>query len=182
MKKLLLILGKPGCGKDTQIEFLKKRRKIDELSVGDLVRDYIAKNEAMKERVNQGNLADNSVVNSLFEQALNKFSGDNLILSNGFPRDLDQAQWFHEYLKNSPSILIEKVILLDISDEESISRLSKRGRDDDKIESVKNRLSVFKDKTQKVIDFYDHKGLLVKIDGMGTEEEIAQSLKESLGW
>lgn len=181
MKKLLIVLGKPGSGKDTQIEMLKKLRPIHEISVGDLVRSYAKSHGDIKNDMNSGKLVDNRVVNSLFFNAVTELDDNLLILCNGYPRDFEQADWLEKELGNM-SLEIDKVLLIDISDEEVIKRLSKRGRDDDTSNSVQKRLSVFHNNTQRVIDHFKQKGLLVVADGMGTEKEVEDSIIEALGW
>jgi adenylate kinase len=104
-----------------------------------------------------------------------------VIISDGFPRRLSQAKWLDDFAKSN-DIEISRYILLNITDEESMKRLLKRGRADDKKEVIEHRIAIFHDDTKDVIDYYKDKGLLSIVDGMGSVEDIHERMKEALKW
>ena len=73
-----------------------------------------------------------------------------------------------------------KALLVDITEDEAVTRLFKRARTDDSEEAIRSRLGWFKTSTEPVIDYYEKSGRLVRVDGMGTIEEIHQRIKKAL--
>ena len=181
MKKLILVIGMPGAGKDTQIELLQKTRPINVIRVGDLIRKKAEKDNELSQTMQQGGLVDNEIVNKMVDSEMANFKKDGTIVSDGFPRDLPQAEWLDSYSKDN-DIRIEKFIYLKITDEESLKRLLKRGRSDDSEKTIKNRIEVFHERTNKVLDYYKNNQLLVEVDGMGSVEDIHERMKRALNW
>jgi len=181
MKKLIVVIGLPGSGKDTQIELLSKIREVNVIEAGDLVRKKAESDPEIKAKVEQGELVDNDMVNSLVSEKLKSFNSESVIISDGFPRRLCQAKWLDDFAKSS-DIEIYRYILINIKDEESMKRLLKRGRADDKKEVIKHRIAIFHNETKEVIDYYKDKGLLSIVDGMGSVEDIHERMKAALNW
>ena len=181
MKKLILIIGMPGAGKDTQIELLQKIKSIEVIRVGDLIRKKAETNNELTQTIQHGGLVDNEMVNKMIASEIVNFSENSIVISDGFPRDLPQAEWLDGYVKEN-NIGIEKFIYLKITDEESLERLLKRGRSDDTEETIKNRIEVFHKRTNKVLDYYKNNRLLVEVNGMGSVEDIHERMKRALNW
>ena len=181
MRKLLVILGMPGSGKDTQIESLQKRKKIEVIKVGDLVREKAKSDPAVAEDLKKGDLADNSMVNELITEKIQKSSADAYIISDGFPRNIEQARWLYDQFEKY-DIDFEGAMLLKIEDNEALKRLLKRGREDDLEATIRHRLEIFHNLTDPVAEFFKSKGKLMEIDGMGTPEEVVENIRRALGW
>ena len=181
MKNLLIILGIPGSGKDTQIVELIKRRPAKVIRVGDLVREKAKQNEKVAQDLQEGNLADDNLVNNLIDESIKAAPDDSFIISDGFPRDIEQAKWLMEYAQRN-AIKIEQAMLLEVSDETAMSRLTKRGREDDQETTIRNRFDVFHKKTDEVIEYFANQGLLLRINGNGTPQEVLDEIKEKLKW
>jgi len=95
---------------------------------------------------------------------------------DGFPRTIPQAEALDRLLaeKNEQ---VSKLIMLDVSDNELVKRLLERGKtsgrkDDSDEDIIRNRIEVYKSETSPVFDYYAEKGKAVKVDGIGTIEEI----------
>jgi len=181
MKNLLIILGIPGSGKDTQIAELIKRRPAKVIRVGDLVREKAKHDEKVAKDLQEGNLADDKMVNGLIDESIKSAPDGSFIISDGFPRDLEQAKWLMDYVQKE-GIKIEQAMLLDVNDDIAMQRLVKRGRDDDQESTISTRFEVFHKKTDEVIEYFAKQGLLLRINGNGTPEEVVDEIKEKLTW
>ena len=73
-------------------------------------------------------------------------------------------------------------MLLDVNDDIAMQRLVKRGRDDDQESTISTRFEVFHKKTDEVIEYFAKQGLLLRINGNGTPEEVVDEIKEKLTW
>lgn len=181
MRKLLIILGMPGSGKDTQIAELCNRRKAFVIRVGDLVREKAKSDPRVAKDLEEGNLADDHMVNQLIESTIDNTDEDAFIISDGFPRDIKQARWFEEFMSDR-KIELENTMLLDVDEKVALERLLKRGREDDEKSIIKHRLDVFKNETGDVVDYYSRKDNFLHIDGNGTPDEVLDQIREKLTW
>ena len=95
---------------------------------------------------------------------------------DGFPRTIPQAEAVDRMLGAKRS-RVDRVLLLEVDEEELVQRLlaraAKEGRSDDNIESIRQRLQVFHAQTAPLIEFYTKRGVVRRVPGMGTVEEIA---------
>lgn len=182
----LTFLGRSGSGKGTQVEFIRKMLN-PHLYVcgGDLFR-AISKKETffgkkIKNVIDVGGLPDEWIASFLWKRELiENFSGDESIIFDGNPRRLGEAKELDEVLEYMGRKDDLKAVLVDITEEEAMKRLLKRGRHDDTEEYIKSRLSWFKTSTEPVVDYYEKSGRLIRIDGMGTIEEIHEMIKKEL--
>jgi adenylate kinase len=181
MKKLLVIVGLPGSGKDTQIAGLMDRRALRVIRVGDLVREQAKTDAEVAADLKNGDLADNGLVNELIRGAIEQAPPNSYIVSDGFPRDLEQAIWLDKYLETF-GIAMDRVLYIKVDDDVALIRLMKRGREDDSKATIKHRIQVFHQMTDEVITHYRQKGQLVEIDGNGTPQEVVKNIKVGLGW
>ena len=126
-------------------------------------------------------LADDELVNELIKDSIGEYPKDAFIISDGFPRDIEQAKWLEKFLA-SEGIKLEQAMLLDVDDPVAMQRLLRRGREDDNESTIRHRFDVFHDKTDEVVKYFDSKGLLLRIDGNGTPEQVLDDIKEKLAW
>tara|TARA_Y100001968_G_scaffold330872_1_gene383847 strand:- start:1181 stop:1729 length:549 start_codon:yes stop_codon:yes gene_type:complete len=181
MKRRILFLGPPGAGKGTQAIRIASKYGLLHLSTGDLLREEVtAGTELGKEAkliMNKGELVSDQLVLSIVEKRISNQKEGWLL--DGFPRNLVQAASLQSLLEkiNQP---IEQVLLLELTDEVLIKRLLTRGRSDDTEETIKNRLTVYKEKTTPLIEHYSLLGLLKSVNGDGEMEEIENKIEEIL--
>jgi adenylate kinase len=197
----IILFGPPGAGKGTQARRLESRRGLQQISTGDIIREAIKRETAVgleaKSYVEKGELIPDSVVRKLAEQAIEVAGHDDFIL-DGYPRTTQQAEWLTEFGEKN-DCPIDAVVSLHVDDEVIVERLSKRRvhqetgetyhldhspppddvdpdlivqRPDDQPETVRNRLSVYREETQPLEDYYDARGILEVVDGEGSIQEV----------
>lgn len=184
----LVLFGPPGAGKGTQAEFLVKTFDLIHLSTGDLLRSEIAAQTELgleaKKFMDNGDLVPDEVVIGMIKSKFAANKEAKGFIFDGFPRTVAQAEALDVVL-NENNTPISGMLSLEVEKAELISRLLNRGltsgRSDDADESViENRISTYNDKTAPLKDFYAAQNKLNTIEGMGTIEEIAARLTESV--
>ena len=176
----LVFMGPPGSGKGTQAQSLVKEHGMVQLSTGELFRDNIRRNTPLgqkaKEYTDKGEYVPDGITVSMVRDWLDHVPAGTRIVFDGFPRTVQQADELDILLREFGRA-VDAVILIDAPREELLKRLTKRaaeqGRSDDTPEVMGRRLDVYKEQTQQVVDHYDRRGLIRKIDGVGKVEDIA---------
>lgn len=166
----LIILGAPGSGKGTQADLLAGKFGLTHLSSGQLLRQEAEtgspKGRLIADLLIGGKLLPFETVLELLEPALK--TATNGFILDGTPRDLHQCEYL-EYFFTENKISLDKVIYLDIPIEDGVERIMKRAdvehRSDDNYDTVKKRMEAYQTETLPVIDYYQKKGLLLKVDG-----------------
>jgi adenylate kinase len=170
----LVFLGAPGVGKGTQAKIFCENRGCRHLSTGDLLREAVDNGTPLglkaKEIITAGNLVPDSVILGLVRESL-EAGGEAGTVFDGFPRTLRQAEDLDRVLDQREESL-DRVILIQVDEDEIVRRLTARGRPDDTPETVRHRLSVYKENTSPLVDYYHERGILRRIDGMGAIPEI----------
>lgn len=183
----LIFLGPPGAGKGTQAKIVEERAGLVQVSTGDMLRAAVRNETELgkkaKEFMDAGDLVPDEVVIGIIEERIQEDDCKNGFILDGFPRTIEQAEALDKIL-DQINFALDHVVNFQVPDEELVERLLGRakeeGRTDDNPESIKNRLNVFTEKTQPLIDYYDKTGKLRNIDGVGTVEEIAGRVKEAI--
>ncbi len=200
----LVLLGAPGAGKGTQAVFLKERKGLAHISTGDIFRHNLKNNTPLgieaKKYMDAGQLVPDEVVMKMVGETLDGFGDGEGFMLDGFPRTVAQAEFLEGRTK------LDGVILFKIDDEAIVKRLLGRAvcrdcgnitnihehdkcpscggelyrRDDDNEETVRNRLKVFHEQTEALIDFYRARNLLREINADGLPEEIFARVLEQL--
>jgi adenylate kinase len=184
----LVLFGPPGAGKGTQAEFLIKNYQLIHLSTGDLLRSEIISNTRLgleaKKFMDQGELVPDAVVIGMIENKLISHRDANGFIFDGFPRTVEQAKALDELL-NRNETPISGMLSLEVEEEELISRLLKRGQisgrpDDQDLSVIQNRIDVYSQKTSPLINYYGTQNKHYSINGMGSIEDIAGRLTETI--
>ena len=201
----LVLFGAPGAGKGTQAKELIAKYNIPQISTGDILRGAIAAKTPLgleaKKLMDQGQLVSDEIVNGLVEARLQEADCEKGFILDGFPRTVVQAESLDKIMENIGKN-IEKVIALNVSDEEIIERITGRRvskvtgkiyhikynppvdekeedleqRADDNEETVKKRLSVYNEQTAPVLDYYKKQGKVFEIDGAQKLEKITEDI------
>ena len=173
MSKKIVLMGIQGSGKGTQAEKLVADFGFTFIGAGDIFRWMIKNNTTygrkMKDAIDAGRLIDDSLVLDLISKRLDLHDWDHPLILDGFPRNVAQLEWLFEE-KGYP---FDAVLHLDIPDKEVvISRMMSRGRKDDNEASIRKRLEEYYAETEPTLDWYQSKGLLRKVDAVGSIDEV----------
>lgn len=180
----IILFGPPGSGKGTQSDKLVERFGLVHLSTGNLLRQEIADKTPLgleaRSFIDKGQLVPDEVVIGMIDTCLEKHSDARGFLFDGFPRTTAQAEALDKLLSLRKTA-ITKVLALDVSEEELVHRLLKRGetsgRTDDTDEGViRRRFQVYRNETEPVASHYARSGKLDHIKGEGTVEDIFNAL------
>ncbi len=184
----LILFGPPGSGKGTQAAKLVEKYNLLHISTGDLFRYEIGNSTPLgmeaKSYIDKGELVPDSVTIGMLRNKVEANPEVAGYIFDGFPRTVPQAQALDQ-LMGELSTSISKLILLDVDDNEIVTRLLERGktsgRSDDQNEgTIRNRIGVFKSETSPVFDFYAEQDKSVKVQGVGTIEMIFDRLCEEI--
>jgi len=179
----IVLLGAPGSGKGTQSEKLVAEFGVPQISTGDLLRSAVANQTELgqkaKTAMDAGELVSDDIVVGMIRERLNEADAENGFILDGFPRSLSQAEALDELLDKLDRPL-QGVVHIKVDNEEIVQRLMARGRADDNEDTIRNRLKVFEEQTQPLVAYYDNKGLLSAVAGVGDVDEIYARIKGAL--
>jgi len=184
----LILFGPPGSGKGTQSEKLVAKYGLIHLSTGNLLREEIADRTPLgleaKKFMDQGQLVPDEVVIGMIDSSIEHHRDAAGFLFDGFPRTVAQAQALDKLLALKKSE-IDIVLALEVSEEELVHRLLKRGktsgRPDDTNEAViRKRFSVYSNDTAPVADYYKKAHKFKAIAGEGSVNEIFAALRQAI--
>jgi len=184
----LILFGPPGSGKGTQSEKIIEKYSLVHLSTGDLLRSQIAQQTALgleaKKLMDKGQLVPDEVVVGMISTALEENPNAKGFLFDGFPRTAAQAESLDKLLefKKEP---IKVMLALDVSEEELIKRILKRGEtsgrsDDMDHDIIGARVAEYKNKTEAVADYYRQSDKVVMVPGEGSIDDIFEKLSAEI--
>ena len=182
----LIILGAPGSGKGTQGALLSTRLAIPKVSTGDLLRAAVEAGTPLgakaKGYMDQGLLVPDEVILGLIEEVLHSDEAAGGVIMDGFPRTLPQAEAVDRLLEPLGR-RVDRVLLIDVDEEALIDRMVKRarieGRADDTPETIRRRQEVYREQTAPLIAFYEARGVVTRVDGLGAIDQIAERMYEA---
>ncbi|HLN20499.1 MAG TPA: adenylate kinase [Bacteroidales bacterium] len=183
-----LIFGPPGSGKGTQSVRLAEKFNLVHLSTGDMLRAEIAAGTELGKRMSsimsKGELVPDEVVIEMIANKIDKSKGNKGFLFDGFPRTVAQTVSLEKMLKER-GMKIDSMLVLDVDHDELVNRLILRaevsGRPDDKDPKViENRIDVYREKTEPIIDYCRNKGIYEPVNGVGTIDDIFSRLSEKI--
>lgn len=175
-----IFLGPPGSGKGTQAKLLAQRSAVPAISTGDMLREAVRQGTPLGRRakaiMDSGGLVPDDVVIGLIRERISLPDARKGFLLDGFPRTIEQAVALDRLLAGNGETL-DAVINLLVPESTLIERMDGRatceGRSDDRPETVRERLRVYREKTAPLIDHYGSRGVRIDVDGSGTIEEVS---------
>jgi len=171
----VVFIGPPGAGKGTQSLRVAESLGLTHLSTGDVLRESRDAGHAIgleaAKYFETGRLAPDDLVIQLVDDRLDEDDCQRGYLFDGFPRTLGQAEALDRLLAKRGAPL-DAVIEFVIPEPELFKRLSERGREDDSEETVRERLRLYAESTEPLINYYRERGVLREVDAMGTPDEV----------
>lgn len=184
--EIVLLMGPPGAGKGTQAGLLASSRGLTQLSTGDMLRDHVRRGTELGQRakiiMDAGDLVPDDVIIGMVRETL-AAAPELRFLLDGFPRTPTQAAALDALLAELGAS-IRAAIALEVDDDELVARLLQRaqleGRSDDNEQTIRNRMQVYRTQTQPLLDYYAGHGSLVRVDGLGSVDEVSVRIQEVL--
>ncbi len=204
----IVLLGAPGAGKGTQAQKLVEEFGVAHISTGDLLRAAVKAGTKLgvraKEYMDAGQLVPDKLVVDLVKERLAADDAKKGFILDGFPRNTAQAVTLDSALADM-GLSLDAALLVDVKAEVIVERLSSRRtcrdcgytapagvdvcpscggemyqRDDDKPETIQNRLNVYESQTAPLVEYYKGKGLLKVVDGDRPVDDVYADVKELL--
>ena len=183
----LLIVGPQGSGKGTQGVRIASAFGIPVVSTGDMFRANIKGGTELGQQVtailDRGDLVPDELTGEIVRDRLSQDDAQSGFLLDGYPRNAAQVGHLDEFL-GARGEALDAVILLDVPREESIARLSLRaqeqGRSDDTEEAIAHRLDIYENETAPILAVYGERGIVDRIDGIGSLDEITERITSAL--
>lgn len=179
----IVLLGAPGSGKGTQAALLTEHLQVPHISTGVLLRAAVEAGSELglkaKAVMDRGELVSDDIMLGLIEERLQSPDSQQGFILDGYPRNLVQAAALDELLSRIGKPL-DIAIQIDVDTDLVVSRIAKRareeGRSDDSEETVRKRMQVYEEQTAPVIGHYVDSGVLTRVLGEGTIEEVNQRI------
>lgn len=180
----LIFFGPPGVGKGTQAAILSERIGVPHISTGAIFRDAMARETPLGLEVkgfyDRGELVPDELTTRIVVEALGAEEQKNGFILDGYPRNPAQAAALDAALLERNE-QIDRVLYLTAPDEELITRMLGRGRADDTREVIENRLRVYREETEPVLEHYRRQSLVAELDGVGELDEVSARVVEGTG-
>ncbi len=189
----IVLLGPPGCGKGTQAAVLAEELGVPAVSTGDLFRAHVEDGTELGRTAaaysSAGDLVPDDVTRAMVAERLARPDCRGGYVLDGFPRTIGQARQLGDDLA-AQGLQLDAVLELVVGDEELIRRMSTRRvlvdgdwvvRDDDRPETIRHRLEVYRQSTAPLVDFYAADGLLRRVDADGDVSVVAARVRAALG-
>src|ERR1043166_5273926 len=172
------MLGAPGSGKGTQGKLLAERLGLPKITTGDLIRAAMKDGTPLgleaKKYYDDGKLVPDSIILGMIKEQLDRPEAKDGAILDGFPRTAEQ-----------PQQRLNHILLLDVTEEELVRRMSQRaqveGRTDDTPEAIATRLQIYQRDTAPLIAHYAQRGIVKRVPGIGTVDDIAGEIKRIIG-
>lgn len=205
----MILVGPPGAGKGTQAKFLVERYGFAHLSTGDMLRAAVTEGTALGKQADEfmkaGQLVPDEVVIGMVLERIQKDDCAEGFLLDGFPRTRPQAEALDEALV-SANVDLDAVVLIEVADELIVDRITGRRTDpvtgeiyhltfnpppadvadrvtqrkDDTEEACRARLDKYHSETAPIVPFYEAKGILKRVDGVGSTSQVTQRIASVL--
>ena len=172
-------MGPAGAGKGTQAARLAQAIGVPHISTGEMLRAAAASGSAFGARVKSvlegGQLVSDEVMEGVVANRVTAPDCASGFLLDGYPRTVPQAYFLGGVLSGTKRAL-DHVVLIEVARDELARRMIARGRSDDTPSAIDTRLSAYEEKTRPLTDLYSARGLLRRVDGAGTMDQVYDRL------
>jgi adenylate kinase len=183
----VILLGPPGSGKGTQAKLLAQRLGIPAISTGEILRAAVREGTPLGRRVKSvmeaGELVSDDLMIDLIHDRIAAPDARAGFVLDGFPRTVEQAAALDRFLEGNGED-VTAVLNMSVPEATLIGRLAGRSdqenRTDDRRETVLERLRVYHEKSEPLVEFYRGRGLLTDVDGVGDVAQITERIGNAL--
>ena len=183
----ILLLGPPGSGKGTQGKLLSERLGVPAISTGDILRQAVKEGTPLGRQAQaimaSGELVSDDVIVGLIRDRIAQRDARDGFILDGFPRTVPQAEALEAMLSGNGDAL-SAVLNFSVPEPELVDRMLQRARaesrEDDRAETIRERLRVYREKTEPLIGYYRKKDLVADVPGVGTIPEITARVDNAL--
>ncbi len=176
----LVLLGPPGAGKGTQALTLGEVYAVPHLATGDLLREEARSGSPLGAEIGRavehGELVPDRLVAGLLLKRLDRETCERGFLLDGFPRTVEQARILDDLLAELGR-RVERALFLDADEAVLVGRLAGRAGADE----VRAQVAAWRRTTLPVVDLYDQRGILVRIDANGPRDQVAAAVLAAVG-
>jgi adenylate kinase len=185
----VLLIGPPGAGKGTQAARIAAHFDLARIATGDLLREEVAAGSQLgrtaKAYIDQGDLVPDELVITITKARVVKANTQSGYILDGYPRTLAQAEAAHRWA-TARGVAFDLALVFEIGTDQLLARLigraSKQGRSDDTEQTIRHRLEVFQTQTYPLVDYYQQRGILVRVDAVGPVDAITERICAVLHW
>jgi adenylate kinase len=185
----VLLIGPPGAGKGTQASRIADHFDLARIATGDLLREQVANGTELgkvaKQYMDRGDLVPDDIVIEMTRDRMVEASEEGGYVLDGYPRTLAQAEAAYRWA-TARGIQFDLTLYFEIEEDELLARLAGRAREqhrsDDAEETVRHRLEVFAAQTHPLVDYYQRRGILVRINAVGPVDAISEEIFATLHW
>ena len=185
----VLLIGPPGAGKGTQAARIAAHFDLARIATGDLLREEVATGtelgRAAKASMDRGDLVPDDLVIAMTRDRVIAANTEGGYILDGYPRTLAQAEAAFRWAK-ARGVAFDLTLFFEIGTGELLARLAGRareeGRSDDIEQTIRHRLEVYKAQTLPLADYYQRRGIMVRIDAIGLVDVITERILAELHW
>jgi len=186
--KRVVLFGPPGVGKGTQGGRFAAALGVPAISTGDLFRAHVKNGTELGNRLSaliaSGDYVPDSITNAMVDERLAEPDAAGGFLLDGYPRTADQVAELDRLLALADTSL-DAVLLLDAPDdvlqERLLRRAQEQGRADDTPDVIRHRVGLYHAETEPLVALYDAADLVLRVDGVGTTDEVHERLLAAIG-
>jgi adenylate kinase len=184
----LALFGPAGSGKGTQAEFLKRELGVEHIATGEMLRHERSLGtelgQTLAAYLDAGKLVPDEVIVAMIRHRLGDPQADAGFVLDGFPRTVAQARALQEMLAKLERPL-DLAVVLGVGDEQLVARLALRARQenrgDDTPSVIAERLRIYHDQTEPVLEYLARTLPVVRVDGARPVEDVSQALLGVIG-
>jgi adenylate kinase len=181
----VIMLGPPGAGKGTQGDRIASRYGVPHISSGELFRDEVTRQtetgKTLQRYLDAGDLVPDDLVLSLIMDRVLAAEAEGGYVLDGFPRTVPQAQAAAKVAREA-NMSAQAVLYLEVPPEVLAARLAGRdeGRADDAVQVARHRLEVYLEHTRPLIDYYEQRGIIIRVDASPPVDEVSEAIFAAL--